>query len=272
MTWRDSRPGIRRSSRSRSTSSAPSAACASPTCSAISASTPSTWSGCTPTLEAVGLDFSAPAIEAAQNLAGRDRARRPGPLRPRRCARRRPTPSAPAPSTWSTRERAPCAGCRICARGPSSAPSCSRPDGWLYVCEFHPIGVLPRRGPAHRVTTTSTPSRSWTRRWGPTPTSTRPRPQPVLPVAAPSPVALRGAARGRLRAALLPRVGPHPLQAQRLAGARRRRSLPLARAGTPPADVLAQGPEAGVAGPVPPTIGGRSAPRRGRPGRRPGPG
>ena len=65
-----------------------------------------------------------PAVEAAGRWR-RDRAGGPGPVRARRRPSGRRRPGRPAPSTSSTRARGPCAGCRICGRGPSSAPACS---------------------------------------------------------------------------------------------------------------------------------------------------
>src|SRR5579862_6039616 len=65
-------------------------------------------------------------------------------------------------------------------------------------------------------------------------------------MAAPAGPGVRGTARHRLRAALLPRVGLHAVRRFEGAGPGGGRPVPLARTGPAPPHVLAQGPETGL--------------------------
>jgi SAM-dependent methyltransferase len=92
-----------------------------------------------PTLEAVGLDFSGPAVEAARSLAaevgleGRARFVQ---------ADVHAAAEALAPATFDVVYTGKGAICWLPDLRPW-AEQCAqllRPDGWLYVCEFHPVG------------------------------------------------------------------------------------------------------------------------------------
>ena len=78
-----------------------------------------------PTLDAVGLDFSAPAVEAAQRLPAElglgERAR----FVHADVHQAADVPWDAADSTWSTPARVRSAGSPICGPGQNSAPSCS---------------------------------------------------------------------------------------------------------------------------------------------------
>ena len=136
----DSRPATRRSSRSRSTSWGRSATCAWPTSSAISGWTLSTWCACirrsrrsawisprrrsrppSALADEVGLAARARFVQADVHAAAA-------------------TLGAAQLRRRLHRERGAVLAAGSPASGPKQCALLLRPGGWLYLCEFHPVG------------------------------------------------------------------------------------------------------------------------------------